>query len=117
MGWKGLASRARTHKRKLTVRRRHAFVIEKHIEDAKQNENSVLDLLESIMRPTDPVKEELRPILFNINKFRPKNTKILKFKIQKLVCRSPLAHFEAAPFPTFAIFGRTRAKYSKKYGF
>ena len=34
--------------------------MEKYVEDAKQNEKSVPDLLESIMRPTDPVKEELR---------------------------------------------------------
>ena len=33
--------------------------MEKHIEDAKQDEKHVPDLLESIMRPTDPVKEEL----------------------------------------------------------
>ena len=33
--------------------------MEKYIEDAKQDEKHVPDLLESIMRPTDPVKEEL----------------------------------------------------------
>ena len=44
---------------KLTLRKRHFFVIEKYIEDARQDENHVPDLLESIMRPTDPVKEEL----------------------------------------------------------
>ena len=36
------------------------FLIEKYIEDARQDEKHVPDLLESIMRPTDPVKEELR---------------------------------------------------------
>ena len=33
--------------------------IEKYIEDAKQEEKHVPDLLEAIMRRTDPVKEEL----------------------------------------------------------
>ena len=59
MGWRGLPSGARTHKNKLTLRKRYFFVIEKYVEDAKQDEKHVPDLLESIMRPTDPVKEEL----------------------------------------------------------
>ena len=46
--------------------------MEKYIEDAKQKETDVPDLLEAIMRPTDPVKEELRRILFKMNQFRPK---------------------------------------------
>ena len=49
----------RDTKRKLYLRKRHFFVIEKYIEDARQKEKHVPDLLESIMRPTDPVKEEL----------------------------------------------------------
>ena len=32
----------------------------------------VPDLLEAIMRPTDPVKEELRPNLFKTTQFDPK---------------------------------------------
>ena len=48
-----------TQKNKLTLSKRHVFVIEKDIEDVKQDEKDVPDLLESIMRPTDPVKEEL----------------------------------------------------------
>ena len=47
------------------------FVIEKDIEDVRQDEKHVPDLLESIMRPIDPVKEELRPNLMNMNQFRP----------------------------------------------
>ena len=35
-------------------------------EDVRQDEKHVPDLLEAIMGPTDPVKEELRPILFEI---------------------------------------------------
>ena len=49
---------------------------EQYIEDVKQDEKHVLDLLESIMRPTDPVKEELRPILFEMTTIRSEITKI-----------------------------------------
>ena len=38
--------------------------MEKYIEDARQEEKDVPDLLEAIMRPTDPVKEELRHFFF-----------------------------------------------------
>ena len=50
--------------------------MEKYVEDAKQEEKDVPDLLESIMRPTDPAKEELRRILFKMGQFRAKITKI-----------------------------------------
>ena len=73
MGWRGLTSGSRTHKNKLTLRRRHFFVIETYVEE---EEKHVSDLLESIMRPTCLVKEELRPILFKTNHFRPEITKI-----------------------------------------
>ena len=45
---------------KLTLRKRHVFVIEKYVEDVKQKQKDVPDLLESIVRPTCLVKEELR---------------------------------------------------------
>ena len=61
---------------KLYLRKRHVFVIEKSIEDVKQEEKDVPDLLESIMRLTDPAKEELRRILFKMGQFRPKIIKI-----------------------------------------
>ena len=51
---------------KLTLRKRHFVVIEKYIEDARQDEKHVPDLLESIMRPKLFVKEELRQILFEM---------------------------------------------------
>ena len=57
---------------KLTLRKRHFFVIEKYVEDVKQEEKDVPDLLESIMRPTDPVKEELRKNLCKMSKFSHK---------------------------------------------
>ena len=57
---------AHTHKKKLYPRKIHVFVKEKYIEDVKQDEKHVPDLLEAIMRATCLVKEELRPILFKI---------------------------------------------------
>ena len=58
MGWRGWTSVGADTKRKLYLRKRHFFVMEKYIEDARQDEKHVPDLLEVIMRPTDPVKEE-----------------------------------------------------------
>ena len=52
------------------------FVLEKYVEDVKQEEKDPPDLVEPIMRPTDPVKEELRRILFKMVQFRPKIIKI-----------------------------------------
>ena len=63
-------------KRKLYLRKRHFFVMEKYIEDARQEEKDVPDLLEAIMRLTDPVKEELRQNLMKMSQFRPEITKI-----------------------------------------
>ena len=64
------------HKKYRTISKRPFFLMEKCFEDARQDEKHVPDLLESIMRPTDPVKEELRPILFKIDKFKSKISKI-----------------------------------------
>ena len=47
--------------------------MEKYFEDVRQDEKHVPDLLESIMRPTDPVKEELRQKLFKITQFGSQN--------------------------------------------
>ena len=76
MSWRGWTSQGADTKRKLYLRKRHFFVMEKYIEDARQEEKHVPDLLESIMRPTDPVKEELRQKLFKMTQFRSKITKI-----------------------------------------
>ena len=62
--------------KKLTLRKRHFFVIEKHIEDVKQDQKTVPTLVESIMRPTDLVKEKLRRILFKLSQYRPEIIKI-----------------------------------------
>ena len=59
MGWRGWTSGGADTKRKLYLRKRYFFVVETYIEDATQDEKHVPDLLEAIMRPTDPVKEEL----------------------------------------------------------
>ena len=52
------------------------FFVEKIVEDVKQDENSVPDLLESIMKPSGLVKGELRLISSKMSQFRPKITKI-----------------------------------------
>ena len=65
-----------THEKKLYPRKRHFFVMEKYIEDVKQEEKDVPDPLEAIMRPTCLVKGELRPILSKLSQFRPEITQI-----------------------------------------
>ena len=50
--------------------------MEKYFEDAKQDEKHVPDLLEAIIQPPDPVKEELRQKLFKVSQFGSKITKI-----------------------------------------
>ena len=76
MGWKGLTTGGRTHKKKFTLRKIHVFLIEKYIEDVRQEKKDVPDLLEAIMKPSGLVKEELRPILFKLRQFRAKITEI-----------------------------------------
>ena len=48
------------------------FVIETYVEDVKQDERNVPDFVESVMRPTDPVEEELRRSLGKMNQFSPR---------------------------------------------
>ena len=50
--------------------------MEKYNEDVRQDEKHVPDLLEAIMRPTDPVKDELRQKLFKITQFESKIKKM-----------------------------------------
>ena len=50
--------------------------MEKYIEDARQEEKDVPDLLEPITRLVCLVKDELRQNLFKMFQFRPKITKI-----------------------------------------
>ena len=60
--------------------------MEKYIEDLRQEEKHVPDLLESIIQPPDPVKEELRQKLSNIDQFGPKiiTVKVSKFWIPEI---------------------------------
>ena len=60
--------------------------MEKYIEDLRQDEKHVPDLLEAIMRPTDPVKEELRQKLFKMTQFESKikNMRVSKFWIPEI---------------------------------
>ena len=55
MGWRGWANVA-THKKEVDLKKKTLFCYRKHIEDVEQDQKTVPDLLESIMRPTDPVK-------------------------------------------------------------
>ena len=73
-------------KKQKTISKRHSFLIEKCFEDARQDEKHVPDLLESIMRPTDPVKEELRQKLFKMIQFGPKikNVRVSTFWIPEI---------------------------------
>ena len=65
--------------------------MEKYIEDLRQDEKHVPDLLESIMSPPGPVKEELRQKLFKIDQF---GSKITKMRVSKFWI--PEIHFFAA---------------------
>ena len=71
------------HKKEVVLRKMTLFVIEKYIEDAKQDEKSSPDLLKSIMRPTRLAKEELRRILFEITQYRPE---IIKIRVSTFGC-------------------------------
>ena len=92
--------------------------MEKYIEDARQEEKDVPDLLEAIMRPTCLVKEELRPILFKMRQFRPEITKIRVWpesqKFQNGFADGPEPVFEAAN-PFLRYLAPLGAKYMKKY--
>ena len=65
-----------THEEKLYLRKRHFFVIEEYGEDDKQEEKDVPDLVESIMKPTCLVKEQLRQNLCKLSQIRHKIKKI-----------------------------------------
>ena len=60
---------SRDTKSKLTLRKRHFFVIEKYVEDVNQEERDAPALVESIMKGSGLVKEELRRILYKMSQF------------------------------------------------
>ena len=99
--------------------------MEKDVEDARQDEKHVPDLLEAIMRPTDPVKDELRQKLSKIDQFGSKITKIrvCTFQMSGKIRDSTNVASEAVILSNshtlFAIFGPARGqiygKTVKKY--
>ena len=70
----------RHRKKQKTISKGYFFLMEKYNEDARQDEKHVPDLLEAIMRPTDPVKEELRQKLSKMTQF---GSKITKMRVSK----------------------------------
>ena len=66
----GLAAWIHRNQKKFSRRKIYFFVIEKCVREVKQGQKIAPDLVESIMRPTRLVKEELRRILMKINTFR-----------------------------------------------
>ena len=77
-------------KRKLYLRNRHFLVVEKYVEDDKQDEKHTPDLLEGIgvMRPTFFVKEESRTTLFKMIQLRSKinDFRVSIFLIPEIRC-------------------------------
>ena len=69
-----------TQKNKLTQSKRYIFVIEKYIEDVRQDEKHVPDLLDSIIQVPGLVKDESRQKLFKIHQFE---SKIKKMRVSK----------------------------------
>ena len=106
------------------LRKRHVFLIEKHIEDAKQDEKHVPDLLESIMRPTDPVKEELQQKLFKMTQIdrEIKKIRVCTFQMSGKIRDSTNVASEAViSIPFLQYLAPLGAKYiektAEKYGF
>ena len=58
--------------KEVDLKKKTVLVIDKYVEDVKQDEKNVLDLLELIMRRTDPVKEESQRNLCKMTQFSPK---------------------------------------------
>ena len=76
MGWRRGTTVGARQQRQLTLKERYFFVIDKYVKDVKQDQRIAPDLMESIIRPTDPVNQELWRPAMQINKFRSKITKI-----------------------------------------
>ena len=77
-GLEGVVGGGLAHKKEVVPKKKTLFyvLVEKYIEDVKEEEKDVPDHVESIIRPTDPVKEELRRIFFKMSQYRPKIIKI-----------------------------------------
>ena len=98
---------------KLILRKRHVSLMEKCIEDARQDEKHVPDLLEAIIQPPGPVKDELRQKLSQIDQFGSKITEIrvCTFQMSGKIRDSTNVAFED---PLFAIFGPARGQIYRK---
>ena len=86
----------------------------------RQDEKHVPDLLKSIMRPTDPVKEELRQKLFKMSQFRPEMPKIrvCTFQMSGKIPDSTNVAFEDPFLQYLAPLGaKYMEKWLKKCGF
>ena len=77
--------------------------MEKYIEDVRQDEKHVPDLLEAIIQLPGPVKDELRQKLFKITQFESNITKIrvCTFQMSGKIPDSANAAFEAPSSPPF----------------
>ena len=109
----------RKHKNRKPNKER-IFSYGKCFEDVRQDEKHVPDLLESIMRPTDLVKEESRPNSFKTTQFDPKTKKIrvCTFQMSEKIPDSANVAFEAVLLTFFLQYlAALAAKYLKKIGF
>ena len=74
----GVGERGYTHKKEVDPKEKTHLCYRKNIEDVKQDQKIVPDLLEAIMRPTDPVKEESWRISMEMSQFR---SEIQEFRV------------------------------------
>ena len=101
--------------------------MEKYNEDVRQDEKHVPDLLEAIIQPPGPVKEELRQKLFKMIQFGSKITKmrVCTFQMSGKISDSTNVAFKTIilthphpilthPHPFFAIFGRASGQIFEK---
>ena len=114
--FQGMETVCRHTKKQKTISKRQFFLIEKYIEDVRQDEKHVPDLLESIIQPPDPVKEELRQKLFKITQFgsKIKKIRVCTFQMSRKIRDSTNVAFEDPFLQYLAPLG---AKYMKKAGF
>ena len=117
-GLEGVDSGGPGHK---ILRNRHFLFVENYFEDARQDEKHVPDLLESIMRPTDPVKDELRQKLSKMTQFgsKIKKIRVCTFQMSGKIEDSTNVAFEAVilahpHLPFLQYLAALAAKYSKK---
>ena len=80
---KGMDTSGPGHKKEVVPMNTYVFAVGKYIEDVKQDEKDVPDLVESIMKGSGIVKEELRLILSNMDQVRPqiKKNRVCTFQM------------------------------------